>query len=165
MSDITITDLLATSRIIPHLRARDPRAVIDALAARVRAETGIAKRALVAALVPAGDIAVSPASGVAILHTQLAEVACPIAAFATLDSPMQFNAADGHRSDVVVLLVSPSNDANLHLRALACLARRLRNRDVRVKLRAADSADAILAILAGMDRGGSDYGALRQQSG
>jgi PTS system nitrogen regulatory IIA component len=61
--------------------------------------------------------------------------------------PLDFGASDGTLTDLVVLLLSPEEDLSGHLRALACIARRLRNHQVRDHLRVATCSDSIYAVL------------------
>jgi nitrogen PTS system EIIA component len=165
MPDFAIETLITTARIVPRLRARHAREVVHALAARISADTDVAKRAIVAGLVPGADFVISPATGVALLHAFVPGITSPIAAFATLDTAVNFNAADGRSSDLIVLLVSPDSGSKDHLPALARLARRLRDRGARQRLRVATSADAIYAILADMDGAHGEPGEARQRFG
>ena len=49
--------------------------------------------------------------------------------FARLEPAVDFGAADGSKTDLVALLLSPADNAGDHLRALACIARTLRDSD------------------------------------
>jgi hypothetical protein len=50
-------------------------------------------------------------------------------------------------TDLVALLASPAGNLDAHLRALACTARRLRDREVLMHLRSASNADAMFVLL------------------
>jgi PTS system nitrogen regulatory IIA component len=64
-----------------------------------------------------------------------------------LEPAVDFGAADGSQTDLVALLLSPAENTGDHLRALACIARTLRNTNVRNLLRAARSRDSLYVIL------------------
>ena len=48
-----------------------------------------------------------------------------VVTFARLEPDVDFGAADGTKTDLVALLLSPADSAGNHLRALACIARTL----------------------------------------
>jgi mannitol/fructose-specific phosphotransferase system IIA component (Ntr-type) len=77
-----------------------------------------------------------------------ADLPVPIAAFARLDPALDFNAADGYPTELVVLLASPTG-GSAHLQALSCLARGLRDRAVRDRMRAAECRDSMYVALLG----------------
>jgi PTS system nitrogen regulatory IIA component len=58
-----------------------------------------------------------------------------------------FGASDALPVDLVFLLLYSDVDDTTHLRSLACVVRRLRDREVAARLRKADSAEAIYAVL------------------
>ena len=69
------------------------------------------------------------------------------AVFAKLDKPVDFEALDGEPVDLVFALIAPESAGADHLKALARVARVLRDGAVTQKLRAAQDADAIYAVL------------------
>jgi hypothetical protein len=83
-------------------------------------------------------------------HAVIPGLAAPLAVFAKSNSVLNFGAADGSLTDLMVLLVSPSEGA-AHLRALAGIARRLREQKVREQLRPCSSRDCIYSVLIGHD--------------
>jgi nitrogen PTS system EIIA component len=87
--------------------------------------------------------------GVAIPHARLAGLSDCIALVARLPQPVEWGAVDGQPVDVVVLLLSPEGAGADHLKALARISRALRDGETLPALRAADTAAAMLAALAG----------------
>ena len=69
-------------------------------------------------------------------------------AFARLERPIDFEAMDGQPVDLVFLLLAPEGAGADHLKALARIARLLRDQDVAKKLRASREAQAIYSVLA-----------------
>jgi PTS system nitrogen regulatory IIA component len=68
--------------------------------------------------------------------------------FARLDRAIDFEALDGQPVDLVFLLLAPEGAGADHLKALARVARLLRDQDTANKLRAARDAQALYAVLA-----------------
>ena len=62
--------------------------------------------------------------------------------------PIDFEAMDGQPVDLVFLLLAPEGAGADHLKALARIARLLRDQDVAKKLRASRDAQAIYSVLA-----------------
>jgi PTS system nitrogen regulatory IIA component len=67
--------------------------------------------------------------------------------FARLERPIDFEAMDNEKVDLVFLLLAPESAGADHLKALARVARLLRDPEVARKLRASSDADAIYAVL------------------
>ena len=148
MTSITMADLLTPERIVPRLRARDKTTVLRALAALIARDAGVAQDALLAGLLPAADLPpFMPRGGVSLLHTVLSGLERPMAAFARLHQPLPMGAADGCPTDLAVMLASPEQRPQDHLRALSCIARRLRRREVLERLRSSRSRALAFVVL------------------
>lgn len=89
--------------------------------------------------------------GIAIPHGKIAGLSGVKAVFARLDKPMDFAAVDDLPVDLVFVLLSPPEAGADHLKALARVSRRLRDRAFTAKLRGAGSTDALYALLSGID--------------
>jgi PTS system nitrogen regulatory IIA component len=89
--------------------------------------------------------------GVAIPHARIKGLGKPHGVLVRLREPMDFDAVDGQRVDLVFLLLLPAAPAGEQLTALAAVARRLRDpRCVRELRRAAD-ADTLFRAMNGQD--------------
>jgi len=84
--------------------------------------------------------------GVAIPHARLPEVDAVTAVFMRLAQPIEFDAVDDLPVDLVFTLLSPADAGAEHLKALARVSRRLRDRTFLAKLRGAGSPDALYAL-------------------
>ncbi len=84
--------------------------------------------------------------GVAIPHARLPDIAGVTGVFMRLAQPIEFDAVDDLPVDLVFMLVSPSEAGAEHLKALARVSRRLRDRTFLAKLRGAGSPDALYAL-------------------
>ena len=74
-------------------------------------------------------------NGIAIPHGKLPKLGKLFGLFARLDRPVDFEALDGQPVDLVFLLLAPESAGADHLKALARVARLLRDPDVARKLR------------------------------
>jgi PTS system nitrogen regulatory IIA component len=85
--------------------------------------------------------------GTAIPHARVADLKQTVLLLARLSQPIDFSAHDGRGVDLVFCLLSPQSDGKTHLTSLAEVSRLMRNTDVMEKLRGANSADALYALL------------------
>ena len=146
---MTLTDLVAPNAIIPALKVNNKKQAIQELAARAAELTGQNERAILEILLQReklGSTAVG--NGVAIPHGKLAKLGRLFGLFARLERPIDFEAMDGQPVDLVFLLLAPEGAGADHLKALARIARLLRDQDVAKKLRASRDAQAIYSVLA-----------------
>ena len=89
--------------------------------------------------------------GVAIPHGKVEGLDRVTGLFAKLAHPVEFQAIDGMPVDLVFALLSPPDAGVDHLKALARVSRRLRDRGFVTKLRGAGSADALYALFLGSE--------------
>lgn len=85
-------------------------------------------------------------SGVALPHARIEGLNKVVVAMARLDTPIDFEAIDDRPVDIAVLILAPPDAGSDHLRALAQISRRLRNEDVRGRLRRAPDAESLYVI-------------------
>lgn len=85
--------------------------------------------------------------GVAIPHARIPGVAQIVVMVARLAKPIDFAAVDDAPVDIVVAMFSPPDAGAEHLKALARVSRRFRDREFVDKLRGAASRDAFYALL------------------
>lgn len=86
--------------------------------------------------------------GIAIPHGKIDGLSHVVGLFARLDAPIEFAAIDALPVDLVFVLLSPPEAGVDHLKALARVSRRMRDREFVAKLRGAGSPDALYALLA-----------------
>ena len=90
--------------------------------------------------------------GVALPHARFSELQRPVTIFVRLSAPIEYEAIDGKRVDLVYLILGPEIASDEHLKALASAARLLRDATARQDLRRAADEEAIGAILSGKAR-------------
>jgi PTS system nitrogen regulatory IIA component len=158
-----LRDLLTIERVIPNLNAASKRDALHKILRHVP-ESRERADAFRAAVMHCAELpAFGPAHGVALPHAVVVGLTTPIAAFARLQPALDFGSADGSAIDLVMLLVSPSEQPGSHLRALASIARRLRDSNVRRLLRGSESRDAMYMILCGSDWECSEPGVIASE--
>ena len=151
-SRMKMRDLLTIERVIPSLRAGSKRNALHKLAAHIASDTTLPAASIGRAVMECVEMpAFGPGAGVSLSHAFVRGLGNPIVTFARLEPAVDFGAADGSKTDLLALLLSPKESAGDHLRALACTARALREPRVRALLRAANSRDALYVILCGSE--------------
>lgn len=144
-----LNDLIAPNAILPALKVNSKKQAIQEIAARAAELTGLNERSVLEILLQReklGSTAVG--NGVAIPHGKLAKLGRLFGLFARLDRPIDFEALDGQPVDLMFLLLAPETAGADHLKALARVARLLRDPEVARKLRESRDADALYAVLA-----------------
>jgi PTS system nitrogen regulatory IIA component len=143
-----ISDLLAPRSVIPQLRVSNKRQLLQELARRAAAMTGMAERIVYDVLIERERLGTTGIGmGTAIPHGKLAGLDRLYGIFARLERPIPFEAIDDQPVDLVFLLLAPEGAGADHLKALARVSRLLRDRGICEKLRGTDNADALYALL------------------
>lgn len=146
---MTLTDLVTPSAVIPALKVNGKKQALQELAARAAALTGQSEKAILEILLQReklGSTAVG--NGVAIPHGKLPKLGRLFGLFARLERAIDFEALDGQPVELIFLLLAPEAAGADHLKALARVARLLRDPEIARKLRESSDADAIYAVLA-----------------
>jgi PTS system nitrogen regulatory IIA component len=144
-----LTDLVAPNAILPALKVNNKKQALQELAARGAVLSGQNERAIFEILTQReklGSTAVG--NGIAIPHGKMQNLTRLFGLFARLDRPIDFEALDGQPVDLIFLLLAPEGAGADHLKALARVARLLRDSAVAHKLRASQDAEALYAVLA-----------------
>ena len=143
-----LSDLVAPQAVIPALKVNNKKQVLQELAARAAELTGQNERAILEILLQReklGSTAVG--NGVAIPHGKMAKLGRLFGLFARLVRPVDFEALDSQPVDLVFLLLAPEAAGADHLKALARVARLLRDPEIARRLRDSQDADALYAVL------------------
>jgi PTS system nitrogen regulatory IIA component len=134
--------------VLPRMRVVNKKALLEELA-RIAAPLAQLDRArLLTALQDRERMGCTGiGQGVALPHARFSVIAKPVTIFARLASPIEYEAVDGRRVDLVYLLLGPETASDEHLKILACAARLFRDPTARQELRHATDEPAIRAIL------------------
>jgi PTS system nitrogen regulatory IIA component len=143
-----ITDLLDPSGVIPNFRVTSKRQALQELARRAATLAGQEESKIFEALWEREQLgSTGIGNGTAVPHGRIAGLARPMALFARLEKPLDFDAIDSQPVDLIFLLLTPAGAGADHLKALARISRLLRNRAICAKLRGSENADAIYSLL------------------
>jgi len=144
-----LIDLVGTNAIIPALKVNNKKQALQELAARAAVLSGQNERVIFDILVQReklGSTAVG--NGIAIPHGKMPTLTRLFGLFARLDRPVDFEALDNQPVDLIFLLLAPEGAGADHLKALARIARLLRDPSIAHKLRASHDAESLYAVLA-----------------
>jgi nitrogen PTS system EIIA component len=146
---VPLTDLIAPDAVVPALKVISKKQALQELAARAAALTGQNERSIVEVLMQReklGSTAVG--NGIAIPHGKLPKLEKLFGLFARLGRPIDFEALDAEPVDLIFLLLAPEGAGADHLKALARVARLLRDEQTATRLRESRDAEALYAVLA-----------------
>ena len=139
-----LTDLVASNAIIPALKVNSKKQVLQELAERAAELSGQSERSIFDILMQReklGSTAIG--NGIAIPHGKMANLTRLFGLFARLDRPVDFEALDNQPVDLIFRLLAPEGAGADHLKALARVARLLRDSSVAHKLRASHDAESL----------------------
>jgi len=144
-----LLDLVAPNAIIPALKVNSKKQLLQELAARAAELSGQNERMVFDTLLQREKLgSTGVGNGIAIPHGKLSKLNKLFGLFARLDRPVDFEALDGQPIDLVFLLLAPEGAGADHLKALARVARLLRDSETAHKLRQSRDAEALYAVLA-----------------
>ena len=141
-------DLISPEAVIPSLKVKTKKQLLQELSARTGRLTGLSERDIFDVLWQRERLgSTGLGHGVAIPHAKLPGIKRIIGVFARLTEPVDFDAIDGDKVDIVFLLLAPEGAGADHLKALACISRLLRDGQAVEKLRASRDESALYAVL------------------
>jgi PTS system nitrogen regulatory IIA component len=146
---MTLTDLVTPNAIISALKVNSKKQAIQDLAARAAELTGQSEKAILEILLQREKLgSTGVGNGVAIPHGKLPKLSRLFGLFARLQRPIDFEALDNQPVDLIFLLLAPEAAGADHLKALARIARQLRDPEIARRLRESTDAEALHTVLA-----------------
>ncbi|UAK24644.1 PTS IIA-like nitrogen regulatory protein PtsN [Sphingomonas nostoxanthinifaciens] len=147
-----LMDILTPEAVLAGVTVPNKKTLFQQLGAAAQRITGIEARLIVDRLVERERLGSTGfGEGVAIPHGKIEGLTQVVGVFAKLATPVDFQSIDDMPVDLVFLLLSPPDSGVEHLKALARVSRRLRDRPFVAKLRGAGSNDALYALLTHAD--------------
>ena len=144
-----LNDLVAPNAIIPALKVNGKKQALQELAAKAAELSGLSERTIFEILMQREKLgSTGVGNGIAIPHGKLPKLTKLFGVFARLERPIDFESLDGQAVDLVFLLLAPEGAGADHLKALARVARLLRDPDVAHKLRDSRDIEALYSVLA-----------------
>jgi PTS system nitrogen regulatory IIA component len=146
---MTLTDFVAPNAVVAGLKVNSKKQAIQELAARAAELTGQSEKEILEILLQREKLgSTGVGSGVAIPHGKLPKLGRLFGLFARLQRPIDFEALDNQPVDLIFLLLAPEAAGADHLKALARVARQLRDPEIARRLRESADAHALHAVLA-----------------
>lgn len=147
---IDLANLVPPDRILLGLKATSKRQVLQSLAQAAARVTGVDAGVILEALMQRERLGTTGlGGGIAIPHARIPELATFTGFFARLAKPVDFEAVDGEPVDLVFLLLAPEGAGAEHLKALARIARLLREEELCAELRRSEDRAHVHALLSG----------------
>jgi PTS system nitrogen regulatory IIA component len=141
-------EFLAPEAVTPALRVSGKKQILQELSAQAARLAGLDEREVFETLLQRERLgSTGIGERIAIPHGKIPRLERLFGLVARLDKPVDFEALDGQPVEVVFLLLAPVNAGADHLKALARIARVLREPGILDRLRAARDASAIYAVL------------------
>lgn len=149
MSTITLHTLLHPDRIQLGLSRPTKADAIDAMVDLLDGHPAITSLADVRNAVFEREATMSTGvgHGLGLPHAKTAAATQTVAAFATLQPPVAFDAIDGAPVDLMLLLVGPEAEASLHLKVLGRISRLVHQGPLREALVDAEDAGMVVDTL------------------
>ena len=143
-----LLDFLSPDAIAPALKANSKKQALHDLALQASRLVGRDEREIFDTLLQRERLgSTGIGEGVAIPHGKLPKLERLFGMFARLERPIDFEAIDGEPVDMLFLLLAPEGAGADHLKALARVARALREPGIHERIRAARDASALYAVL------------------
>lgn len=152
-ASVSISDLLSEDVVESNLEAESRDEVFDELIGCLveNGDLDSDESALKALQDREEILSTGIGEGLAIPHAKMEDIDNFLAAFARIPDGVDFKSLDGKPAHLIFLLLSPKGEAGRHVRVLARVSRILKNANFRERLLEADSADAILDLIAEAD--------------
>ena len=149
-----ITDFLAAARIIPDLKGKDKRTVLQEMAHWLaRQERSLDARKLFDTLLEREKISSTAiGEGVAIPHGRAAGIRKVLGVFARSIPGVDFDSLDGGPTYLFFVLIAPEDSAADHLKALARISRLLKDGSFRARLMEGKTQEEIFSVIEEEDR-------------
>ena len=145
-----LSDFITPESIIPALKANGKKQALQELAERAAQQTGLDERQIYDTLLQRERLgSTGVGNGIAIPHGKLRNLDRIHGIFARLAKPIDFESLDDQPVDLLFLLLAPESAGADHLKALARIARLLREPGLAAKLRASTDQTALYAVLTG----------------
>lgn len=148
MTHMILSELLSPDAVISPLKASSKKHALQEIATAAARVSGLSERELFDTLLQRERLgSTGIGDGIAIPHGRSSHINRLYGVFARLEKPVDFEALDGQPVDIMFALIAPEGAGADHLKALARVARVLRDTSVLDRVRAAVDPSAIFAIL------------------
>ncbi|MDB5531502.1 MAG: IIA-like nitrogen-regulatory protein [Devosia sp.] len=144
-----ISEFLTPEHLLVDLAAPSKQSVLEALSTKAAAWSGVDANVIFTALNNREQLgSTGMGQGIAIPHATVDGLARPMGLLARLARPVDFDAIDEGKVDIVFVLLIPASDRAAGLKLLSTAARILRSEETRTLIRAVPDAGALYEAIA-----------------
>jgi len=143
-----LEQIIVPDAIIPALRVNSKKQALQELSEKAAEISGLSAREIFDAWLQREKLnSTGLGDGIAIPHGRLLNAGAIFGLFARLERPIDFESLDNQPVDIIFGLIAPESAGADHLKALASIARVLRNPATVAKIRATREPSALYALL------------------
>lgn len=143
-----LSELLNENAILPALKVSSKKQAIQCISEKAAQITGVNEREIFETLLQRERLgSTGVGAGIAIPHGKLPSLDKIYGVMARLERPIGFEAMDDQPVDIIFLLLAPEGAGADHLKALAKIARVLRDGEMVHKIRATADPEALYSVL------------------
>ncbi|MGO4570672.1 PTS IIA-like nitrogen regulatory protein PtsN [Microvirga sp. 2TAF3] len=148
-----LLDFLDPQAVLPALRVSGKKQALQEISSHAAKLVGLSESTIYEALLQRERLgSTGIGEGIAIPHGKLPGLTRIFGLVARLEKPIDFEALDGQQVDILFLLLAPEGAGADHLKALARVARVLREPGLVERVRATRDANALYAIMTEMPK-------------
>jgi PTS system nitrogen regulatory IIA component len=148
IDNMKICDVLTRNSILPDLRARNKKGILEELVVPVAEITGVSQKDLAKVLMERERLgSTGIGGGIGIPHGKMKNLESLVLGFGLSRKGVDFESLDGQPTHIFFLLVTPENSTGLHLKLLGRISRILKNDPFKSRLMEAADSDEILGII------------------
>jgi PTS system nitrogen regulatory IIA component len=143
-----ICDVLDRRSILPDLKARNKKGILEELVVPVAEIAGVSQKELAKVLMERERLgSTGIGGGIGIPHGKMKNLESLVLGFGLSRKGVDFESLDGQPTHIFFLLITPENNTGLHLKLLARISRILKNDPFKSRLLGAADGDEILGII------------------
>ena len=143
-----ICDVLDRRSILPDLKARNKKGILEELVVPVAELAGVSQKDLTKVLMERERLgSTGIGGGIGIPHGKMKNLESLVLGFGLSRKGVDFESLDGQPTHIFFLLITPENNTGLHLKLLARISRILKNDPFKSRLLGAADGDEILGII------------------
>jgi PTS system nitrogen regulatory IIA component len=143
-----ICDVLDRRSILPDLKARNKKGILEELVVPVAEIAGVSQKDLAKVLMERERLgSTGIGGGIGIPHGKMKNLESLVLGFGLSRKGVDFESLDGQPTHIFFLLITPENNTGLHLKLLARISRILKNDPFISRLLGAADGDEILGII------------------
>jgi PTS system nitrogen regulatory IIA component len=143
-----ICDVLDRKSILPDLKARNKKGILEELVIPVAEIAGVSRQDLTKVLMERERLgSTGIGGGIGIPHGKMKTLESLVLGFGLSRKGVDFESLDGRPTHIFFILITPENSTGLHLKLLARISRILKNDPFKSRLLAAADGDEILGII------------------